>query len=227
LPGPESGFVALAVLLDLDGTLMDTFDVIFETMNAAMAEAGERPFVAEELRPLVGIPAVVQIGMLRGIAGARAESIANAYYRHFIAHVEGGVRLYPGVRRTVSVLAKRRLGTMTTRRADVARLMLRVAGIDRHFRAIVGGDEVDRPKPNPDLPLHAAKAVGAAPVNCVVVGDSPVDVQAGRAAGMRTVAATYGYGDLAALRDARPHAEIASFSELPRVLAALEHRPTS
>jgi len=105
--------------------------------------------------------------------------------------------------------------------------MLRVAGIDHHFRAIVGGDEVDRPKPNPDLPLHAAKAVGAAPVNCVVVGDSPVDVQAGRAAGMRTVAATYGYGDLAALRDAGPHAEIASFSELPRVLAALERRPTS
>ena len=218
--------MALAVLLDLDGTLMDTFDVIVDTMNAAMAEARENAFEPEELRPLVGIPAVVQLGMLRGIEGPRAESIANAYYREFIGRVEKGVRLYPGVRRTMAVLSKRRVGTMTTRRAEVARLMLRVAGIDRHFRAIVGGDEVDRPKPNPDLPLHAAKSVGAAAANCVVVGDSPVDVLAGRAAGMRTVAATYGYGELKSLRDASPHAEIATFAELPRVLAALERGPS-
>jgi 2-phosphoglycolate phosphatase len=218
--------VVLAVLLDLDGTLMDTFDVILDTMNAAMAEAHERPFAPQELRPVVGIPAVVQLGILRGIMGSRAESIANAYYREFIARVEKGVRLYPGVRRTMAVLAKRRVGTMTTRRADVARLMLRVAGIDQHFRAIVGGDEVDRPKPDPDLPLHAAKAVGAASANCVVVGDNPVDIQAGRAAGMRTVAATYGYGDLTALREAGPTAELPTFADLPDVLAALERRRT-
>lgn len=218
--------VALTVLLDLDGTLVDTFDVILETMNAAITEAAERRFRAEELRPLVGIPAVVQLGMLRGIEGAKAERIADAYYRHFIARVEKGVQLYPGVRETMAGLSGRSLGTMTTRRAEVARLLLRVAGIDRHFRAIVGGDEVARPKPNPDLPLYAANAVGAPPSNCVVVGDSPVDVQAGRAAGMRTVAVTYGYGELAALRAARPDAEIAHFGELPRTLAALEKRPT-
>ena len=219
--------VALAVLLDLDGTLMDTFDTILETMNAAMTEAGEPPFRAEELRPLVGIHAVVQLEMLRGISGAKAERIADAYYGHFVARVERGVQLYPGVRETLAALSTRPLGTMTTRRAAVARLLLRVAGIDRCFRAIVGGDEVARQKPAPDLPLYAARTIGAAPAECVVVGDSPVDVLAGRAAGMRTIAATYGYGELTALRAAEPDAEIAHFAALPRTLAAFEGRPAS
>lgn len=205
---------------------MKTFDVILETMNAAMAEAGEVSFRADELRPLVGIHVVVQLGMLRGIHGARAERIAESYYRHFVARVEKGIRLFPRVRETMAVLSGRRIGTVTTRRRDMARLMLRVAGIDHHFRAIVGGDEVARPKPSPDLPLHAANAVGAAPSECVVVGDSPVDIQAGRAAGMRTVAATYGYGTLSALRDAGPDAEIRYFAALPRAMAAFEKRPT-
>jgi len=60
------------------------------------------------------------------------------------------------------------------------------------------------------------------PSQAVVVGDSLVDIEAGRAAGTWTVAATYGYGELATLREARPHAEIARFSDLPRALADLE-----
>lgn len=217
--------MALAVLLDLDGTLMNTFDVILETMNAAMTEAGEPPLRAEELRPLVGIPAATQLEMLRGIGGDRAERIAESYYRHFVARVEKGLRLYPRVRKTLDLLTGRQIGTMTTRRADVARLMLRVSGIDRHFTAIVGGDEVARAKPNPDLPLYAAHAVGAKPSECAVVGDSPVDILAGRAAGMRTVAAMYGYGNLEEIRKAGPDVEIRYFAALPRALAALE-RPT-
>ena len=224
--GVNAAAVALAVLLDLDGTLMDTFDAIVETMNRGMADAGEPPLKAEELRPLVGIPVVVQLGMLRGIAGPKAERIGETYYRHFMRHVEGGVRLYPGVKETLAKMPARMIGTMTTRRREVARLMIRVAGIETYFRAITGGDEVARPKPSPDLPLHAAKALGVPAPECVVVGDSPVDVLAGRAAGMRTVAATYGYGELAALRDAGPDAEITRFAALPRALAALEGRPT-
>lgn len=102
--------------------------------------------------------------------------------------------------------------------------MLRVAGVDRYFRAIVGGDEVPRPKPSPDLPLHAARALRVPPSRAAVVGDSPVDILAGRAAGTWTVAATYGYGELPALREAGPNAEIARFPDLPDVLDDLESR---
>src|SRR3989304_1678875 len=79
--------------------------------------------------------------------------------------------------------------------------MLGVPRLDRYFRAIVGGDEVARPKPAPDLPRHSAKALGVRPEDCVVVGDAPVDILAGRAARTWTGAATDGHGDPRALPD--------------------------
>ena len=214
----------LALLLDIDGTLMDTFDAILEAMNLAIAPSGIRPLRAAELRPLIGIPVQRQMKMLRGTEGPAAAEITERYYREFHRLVDRGVRLYPGVRETLEFLQNRAIATMSTRRRDEARHMLGVAGIDRFFRAIVGGDEVVRPKPDPALPLHGARALGVPPSQAVVVGDAPVDIQAGRAAGSWTVAAAYGYGDPRDLRKARPHASIDAFSELPAALADLEAR---
>ncbi len=209
----------LALLFDLDGTLMDTLDLIVAAMNEAAADINVAPaFRAEELRPMIGTPVQHQLDVLRGITGESADAFAERYYANFSGLVDQGLRLFPGVRDTFPVLAGRPIATTSTRRREQARHMLRKAHLDPYFRAIVGGDEVARSKPNPDLPLHAARVLGVQPAECVVVGDSPVDTLAGRAAGMHTVAATYGYGDLDAIRNAKPEATIGSFSELPRVL---------
>jgi HAD superfamily hydrolase (TIGR01509 family) len=214
--------VPLALLFDIDGTLMDTFDAIMLSMNAALVELREPPLTGEELRPLIGMPVQRQLELLRGMTGPRVDEITDRYYVHFMAQVEKGLPLYPGVKDTLPGLAGHPIGTMTTRRREGAARMLQVAGIDHYFRAIVGGDEVSRPKPFPDLPLFSAKALGIPPESCVIVGDSPVDVLAGRAARMWTVAATYGYGSLSALLEAKPHARIARFVELPGVLQELD-----
>ena len=216
--------MALALLFDLDGTLFDTFDILVEAQNGALAEFGEPPVDEAELRPLIGIPLAKQMEILRGMTGPKVGEINESYYRRFVALAERGVPLYPGVKETLAALADRRIGTMTTRRQKVADLMLRVAGIRPYFTKVVGGDEVARPKPEPDLPRHAAKALGLPPNECVVVGDSPVDILAGRAAGTWTVAATYGYGTREALREAKPHAELARFADLPEIVRALDAR---
>lgn len=213
----------LAVLFDLDGTLMDTLGAIVESMNAAFAEFDVRPLTAEEIRPLIGMPVARQMDQLRGMQGPPVDRITDRYYEFFMEHVEKGLPLFPGVRETLPTL-RRPLSTMTTRRLYGARRMLEVAGIAPCFQAVVGGDEVSRPKPFPDLPLYSAKALGIAPERCVVVGDSPVDILAGRAAHMGTVAAMYGYGNPSAIREAKPHAEIQRISELPAVLADLDAR---
>ena len=212
----------LALLLDIDGTLLDTFDEILEAMNLALAEFRVEPLQEEELRPLIGMPVEVQMKILRSMEGPAVQTITDRYYEEFHRLVDRGVRPFPGVAETLKRLKDRPITTMSTRRREEARHMLRKAGIDGYFRAIVGGDEVARPKPNPDLPLHAAKALRVPPSKAAVVGDSPVDIQAGRAAGMRTIAAAYGYGEVEALREAGPDAEIARFPDLPAVLAALE-----
>lgn len=214
----------LALLFDLDGTLIETLDAIAASMNAALAECGEGPLTKEELRPLIGMPVQRQLDILRGMSGPVVDQITDRYYVHFMRFVEKGLPVYPGVRETFPLLAGRRISTMTTRRHDGARRMLEVAGLVSYFKAIVGGDEVSRPKPFPDLPLHSAQALGVRPEACAIVGDSPVDILAGRAARMWTIAVTYGYGDPKALGEAKPHEQIARFADLPKVLEELEAR---
>ncbi len=191
-------------------------------MNLAIVGTDVEPLRREELRPLIGMPVQRQMSMLRGMEGPAVDALTDRYYEHFLAIVEKGVTLYPGVEETFPKLAGRPIGTMTTRRKDGAVIMLRVAGIDPYFTAIIGGDEVSRPKPFPDLPRLGAQTLGVPPERCVVVGDSPVDILAGRAARMGTIAATYGYGDPRSIREAKPHAEISRFEDLPAVVAELE-----
>jgi len=214
--------VALALLFDIDGTLMDTLDAIVEAMSLALAEVGQPPLRAGELRPLIGRPVPYQMKVLRDMEGPVVDRITDAYYAHFGRIIEADPRLYPGVAETFGALTGRRISTMTTRRRRNAERMLQAAGIAGHFTAIVGGDEVPRPKPAPDLPIHAAKAIDVPPNRAVVVGDAPVDILAGRAAGAWTVAVTYGYGDPATLRQTKPHLEIARFPDLPKALVELD-----
>ena len=215
--------VVLALLLDLDGTLMDTLETIVQAMNAACDDLDlSPPFRAEELRPTIGMPVQRQLQLLRGIVGPIADDFTDRYYAHFTRAVERGVHLYPEVMEAFPSLAGRPIASMSTRRAHQVDQMLRVTGLRGFFRSIVGGDQVSRPKPFPDLPLLGAKALGVSPDACVVVGDSPVDIQAGRSAGMTTIAALYGYGDPAAVADAAPDATIRRFSDLPSVVRTLE-----
>jgi len=214
--------VALALLFDIDGTLMDTLDAIVEAMSLALAEVGQPPLRAGELRPLIGRPVPYQMKVLRDMEGPVVDRITDAYYAHFGRIIEADPRLYPGVAETFGALTGRRISTMTTRRRRNAERMLQAAGIAGHFTAIVGGDEVSHPKPAPDLPRHAARAIGVRPPSCVIVGDAPVDIEAGRAAGSWTVAVGYGYGDPSALREAEPDRFIDRFKELPQVLARFD-----
>ncbi len=216
--------MALGLLFDIDGTLMDTLDAIVAAMNAALEGFHVKPLTQAELRPLIGMPVPRQMDLLRGMQGPEVEQITDLYYEHFMESVQRGLSLFPGVAETFPQLAEHPISTMTTRRLQGARRMLEVCGIAGYFQAIVGGDEVSRPKPYPDLPLYSAKALGLEPQACVVIGDAPVDILAGRAARMGTVAAAYGYGNPEALREAKPSATIERFEELPAILEDLEAR---
>lgn len=213
-----------ALLFDIDGTLIDTFEAIHTSMNLAMEEVGVGPLRRDELRPLIGTTVASQLAALRGMSGPVVETIHEAYYRNFADLVRDGVKLYPGVRETLDVLRGYAIGTITTRRSRVARMMLRVGQIEGYFSTIVGGDEVSRPKPHPDLVQHSCDSLGVSPREAVAIGDSPVDTLAGRAAGTRTVAILYGYGDRSEIEEARPEEVINDFMELPAAIERLEGR---
>lgn len=219
----RTGRMPLALLFDIDGTLLDTLDSILDSMNAACRELGVAPpFTVDELRPMIGTPVQRQLHELRNVEGPLADRFTDRYYAHFTRRVDAGVRVYPGVRETFPGLAGRRITTMSTRRRSEAEHMLQVSGLAQYFTTIVGGDQVPRPKPSPDLPRFGADSLRVPADHCIVVGDSPVDIAAGRAAGMRTIAALYGYGGGEALREQGPDGTIARFSELPTALGTLD-----
>ncbi len=213
-----------ALLFDIDGTLVDTLDAIHKSMNLAMEEVGAKPLRREELRPLIGTTVASQLAALRGMSGQIVETVHEAYYRHFADIVRDGVRLYPGVRETLEVLRGYAMGTITTRRSRVARMMLRVGHIERYFSTVVGGDEVSRPKPYPDLVKLSCDSLGVPPREAVAVGDSPVDILAGKGAGTQTVAVLYGYGERDEIEEAEPEETIGDFMELPAAIRRLEGR---
>lgn len=210
-----------ALLFDIDGTLMDTFEAILEAMNEAVAQLGLEPLRAKELRPLIGRDIATQMVRLRGLEGPQVHRIRDIYYERFVDRVKKGVRLYPGVSEFFNSLSGYSVGTISTRRREVARLMLEKTGLLQYFTEVTGGDMVSRPKPNPDLVHLACGALGVPPEESVVIGDSPVDILAGRAAGALTVAVTYGYGDREEILAASPHATVDSFRELRGVLSRL------
>ncbi len=210
-----------ALLFDIDGTLIETFDTILVAMNAALEEAGMGPLGAEELRPLIGRDIASQMAALRGTSGPLVDTIRDTYYENFVARMADTVTLYPGVAETLEALCGLPMSTITTRRRRVARQMLQVVGIADHFTTIVGGDEVSEPKPHPELVHRACASLDLHPRKAVAVGDSPVDILAGRAAGTRTVAAAYGYGDAEELAEAGPDATLRRFADLPEALARL------
>src|SRR3989442_7354150 len=147
--------MALAVLFDLDGTLMDTLSSIVEAMNEAAAEFHVVPeFREDELRPTIGKPVPRQLDELRGISGRLADAFTDRYYAHFTRLVERGVRLYPGVAETFPRLGNRRIGTMSTRRRYQVARMLQPVRLETVFHASAGGDGVTRTKPSPYVPTH-------------------------------------------------------------------------
>src|SRR5207244_7939889 len=116
-------------------------------------------FREDELRPTIGKPVPRQLDELRGISGPLADAFTDRYYVHFTRLVERGVRLYPGVAETFPRLADRRIGTMSTRRRYQVARMLQAVRLESFFHAIVGGDDVTRPKPSPGLPPPRAQAL--------------------------------------------------------------------
>jgi 2-phosphoglycolate phosphatase len=180
-----------AVIFDLDGTLADTFPLIVAAWNVAMLAPTGRTFSADEVISRFGIPdeAMVQ----RELAQAPAVEV-EAAWKSYIAHYENAhatVRPFPGIAHMLQALQDHGtpLGVMTGKGRATASISIGKLGWKKFFDSIVTGDDVLNQKPAPDGLLLAANELDVAPQRCAFVGDSPADINAGKAAGMFTIVA--------------------------------------
>ena len=187
-----------AVLIDLDGTLLDTGPDIASAANAMLVKLGRAPLPEARVVEFVGKGVANLVARVLDETGGAA-GILDAALAHFedayLAHVADRSRPYPGV---IAGLERFRaqglkLACVTNKASRFTRPLLAATGLAPYFQAVVCGDEVARKKPEPDAFLEAAARLGAAAREAWVIGDSANDVIAARAAGMAVAVVPYGY----------------------------------
>lgn len=189
------------MLFDLDGTLVDSVPDLTRCVNAALASA-QRPAVTQaQVRDWVGNGAARLLhraltGRRDGQALAAEHAAALAVFNeHYAAEPCRDSRLYPGVAEAVAALRHDGvpLGLVTNKPSRFVAPLLAMLGLGDAFACQVGGDSTARLKPDPLPVRHALGLLGCDARHAVLVGDSHIDMAAGRAAGVATVAVAYGY----------------------------------
>jgi N-acetyl-D-muramate 6-phosphate phosphatase len=186
----------LAVIFDLDGTLLDTAPDMVGALDALRLENGLAPLPFDAVRASVshGSGRLVRLGFPDADL-ERLAALQRRYLEIYGAELSRKTRLFPGMDAVLAELALRRLalGIVTNKPAWLTEPLLKQLGLREQFVCVISGDSLSERKPHPMPLLHAARLAGAAPEYCLYVGDAERDVQAARAAGMRSLVATYGY----------------------------------
>jgi len=203
------------IVYDFDGTLVDTLEDIAFALNLTLGELGRKELSLGEVSRCVGRGVVMLITQALGGEGdiPRAVEIFRGHYgRHLIKHT----RLYPGVRETVRGFSGLRQAICSNKPEDFVRAILTRLDFEKPFQMVVGGDTAQAPKPDPAGLNLIMDRLGVHANETVMVGDSPVDIATGRAAGVATLAVCYGNASREALAKERPDALLESFSDLTR-----------
>lgn len=216
----------LAVLFDLDGTIVDSIALLLASMNYAFEGRKRRPTEAEWIAGL-GTPLPEQLTPFITSEDDRAHLVSR--YREFQnEHHDRLMESYPGVAETLALLKKRGhpMGVVTSKGNAMMDRGLRFIGADRYMQVAVGFDSCHLHKPDPFPVLLAVGKLGYTPSESVFVGDSPHDIRAGNAAGVATIAALWGPFTREMLEPCGPSHFIDTISDLPPLLKriAVAHR---
>ena len=188
------------VLFDFDGTLADTAPDLAAAANRQRQYRGLPPLPYETLRPYAshGARGLLKAALDLDAQSSEYEPTRQRFLSDYAEAMLDQTRLFPGISELLDHLATQGYdwGIVTNKVESLAIPIVRYLGLASRCMVTVGGDTTPHPKPHPAPLLHAARQVGAAPSHCIYVGDDERDVVAGRAAGMATVAAAYGYCSL-------------------------------
>ena len=213
-----------AVLLDLDGTLLDTVPDLADAANAMLAELDLPALPQEQIRDYVGkgIPNLV----LRCLAQARQEGdeafvrALPVFKRHYAAVNGRKTRVYPGVLAGLDAMRRAglKLACVTNKAAAFTEPLLDTMGLTRYLDMIVSGDTLAEKKPHPLPFLHICASFGIEPREALVIGDSRNDVAGARAAGCPVFCVPYGYSEGEDVRNLDCDAIVATLEEAARRL---------
>ncbi|WP_047866242.1 HAD-IA family hydrolase [Rubrobacter aplysinae] len=193
-----------AVLFDFDGTLVDTTELIHQSMRHATSAVLGRDYPRERLLNGVGTPLPEQ---MKAFDPERVDELLESYRSHQEAHHDELIKEFPGVEKALSRLqeAGLDLGVVTSkRRASVDQALETFPGLGRVVDRFVTMEDTTEHKPRPEPLLRGLQMLGATREEAVYVGDAPYDVAAAKAAGLVSVAVSWGAFPHESLREAGP-----------------------
>lgn len=201
------------ILLDLDGTVIDSVHLIRESHRHAVTTVLGLDLSDEALVANVGRPLIEQ---MQAFSPEHADELYAVYRTWNHANTADLLRSYDGIEDALGELraAGRVLGIITSKSWDAVRLAFDVLPLEHYFDVVIAAEDTERHKPNADPLLAALDRLGRTPNGACYVGDAPFDLQAAHAAGVAAIAVTWGFFPRQALDGLRPHAVAETVPEL-------------
>mgnify|MGYP002143994785 CR=1 FL=1 len=185
------------LLFDLDGTLIDSAPDLAGAANDLRAVHGLPPLPEQALRPMVGAGARGMVGIAFGVAPGdlRFDALKDAFLARYAERLLHSTRVFDSMRPVLDALDGAGLawGIVTNKAMRFTAPLVDGLGLTTRARVVIAGDTTPHAKPHPEPLLEAARRIGVDPAACAYVGDDHRDIVAGRAAGMATFAAAWGY----------------------------------
>ena len=185
------------LLFDLDGTLIDSAPDLAGAANDLRAHHGLQPLPYADLRPMVGTGARGMVGVAFGVlpTDERFVGLRDAFLARYAERLLDSTRVFEAMQPVLDRLdaSGHRWGIVTNKAMRFAAPLVEGLGLASRAAVLIAGDSTPYAKPHPEPLLEAARRLGIAPSGCAYVGDDERDIVAGRAAGMRTLAAAWGY----------------------------------
>ena len=208
------------VMFDLDGTLVDSSVDITNALNYAAGPYGVGKMSVKETIGLVGEGLTRLIEKVLGNERAAVvPEVLDRFVGYYSAHLVDVTLPYKGVRETLDRLGNYRKAVISNKRESLSKELLDKLGLAKYFDIVLGSDSVEEKKPSPRPIMKVLESFSLRPEEAVIVGDSNFDIDAGRAAGTKTIAVSYGFRDVGLLKGA--DFIIDNFAELVPVLDEL------
>lgn len=205
------------LMFDLDGTLVDTRRDITNALNYALQSYRRKQFTVEDTTAMIGEGITRLIEKVLGEdQRASRDAVIGNFLGYYAEHLTDCSAVYPSVRETLEALGGYKKAVISNKREGLSTRLLEALDLAKYFDLVVGSDTTPHRKPSPVPVIYALEKMGVPPHEAAMVGDSNFDIEAGKDAGVTTIAVTYGYRGKEYLTGA--DCLIERFSDLPRIL---------